>query len=189
MTRGRMNDAVAEIGRAQQLDPLSVIILTAAAHIFNQAGQYDKALEQCRKALDLDPNFFLAHYIQGRAYEQKGMLPEAIAEFQKASDFSGGSPITISALGHAYAVSGKRQEAEQLLDQLVSLSKQKYVPAVYMMGICVGLGDNDQALRWLKQALQDRCDYVIYAPHEPGLDSLRADQRFQDLMRQTRLTP
>ncbi|MGO9273887.1 MAG: tetratricopeptide repeat protein [Terriglobia bacterium] len=185
---GRMNDAIAEIGRAQQLDPLSVIILTAAAHIFNQAGQYDKALEQCRKALDLYPDFFLAHYVQGRAYEQKGMLAEAIAEFQKASDFSGGSPITMSALGHAYAVTGKRKEAGQLLAQLVSLSKQRYVPAVYMMGICVGLGDNDQALLWMKQALDDRCDYVIYLAYEPGL-SLRANPRFQDLMRQIHLNP
>jgi len=185
---GRMNEAIVEIGRAQQLDPLSVITITATAHVFNQAGQYDKALEQCRKALDLDPDFFLAHYIQGRAYEQKGMFVEAIAEFQRASSFSGGSPITISALGHAYAVSGKRKEAGELLAQLVSLSKQRYVPAVYMMAICVGLGDNNQALSWLKQALQDRCDYVIYLQHEPGL-VLRADPGFQDLVRQIHLTP
>ncbi|HME00407.1 MAG TPA: tetratricopeptide repeat protein [Terriglobia bacterium] len=185
---GRMNEAIAEIGRAQQLDPLSIIIIAAAAHIYNQAGQYDKALEQCRKALDLYPDFFLAHYIQGRAYEQKGMVPEAIAEFQRANDLSQGSAIVIAGLGHAYAISGKRQEAQKLLDDLVSRSQQKYVPAVCMMAICVGLGDNNQALRWLKQALEDRCDYVIYLPHEPGL-ALRADPGFQDLMRQIHLTP
>jgi eukaryotic-like serine/threonine-protein kinase len=185
---GRMNEAIAEIGRAQQLDPLSVIIVTAAAHIYNQAGQYDKALEECRKALDLYPDFYLAHYIQGRAYEQKGMLPEAIAEFQKANDLFPGSATVIAALGHAYATSGKRQEAEKLLADLVSRSQQKYVPAVCMMAICVGLGDNHQALQWLKQALQDRCDYVIYLPREPGLDSLRADPGFQDLMRQIHLS-
>ena len=185
---GRMKEAIDEIARAQELDPLSVIIITAAAHIYNQAGQYDKALEQCRKALDLYPDFFLAHYVAGRAYEQKGMLPEAIAEFQKADDLSRGSATVIAALGHAYAISGKRPEAQKLLADLVSRSQQRYVPAVCMMAICVGLGDNPQALRWLKQALQDHCDYVIYLEHEPGLDSLRADPGFQDLMRQIHVT-
>ena len=83
---------------------------------------------------------------------------------------------------------GKRAEAQQLLAQLVSLSKQKYIPAVYMMAICVGLGDKDQAFRWLNQALQDRCDYVIYLQHEPGMEPLRADPRFRALMRQVGLS-
>lgn len=161
----------------------------AAAQVFLCAGQYDQALEQRRRALQLDPNFFLAYYFRGRAYEQKGMVPEAIAEFQRAGALYPGNLTLRMVLGHAYAVSGKKEEARKLLAELISLSKQRYVPAVYMVGIAAGLGEIDEAFHWLNQAVQDRCDYVIYLDHEPGLDNLRADPRFRALMHQTGLTP
>ncbi len=186
---GRQDAAIAEIDLAKTLDPLSPVIYAAAAQIDLYTQRYDEAFEQCRKAFELYPDFFLAHYVQGRAYEQKGMLTEATAEFQTASDLSVGSPPLMAALGHAYAISGKRAKAQQLLAKLVSLSNQEYVPAIYMMAICVGLGDKDEAFRWLNQALQDRCDYVIYLQHEPGLENLRADPRFHDVIRQIGLTP
>ena len=83
-------------------------------------------------------------------------------------------------LGHAYAISGRAGEAQELLAQLVGLSKQKYVPTVYMMGIAAGLDDKDAAFHWLNQAVEDRCDYVVYLLQEPGLDNLRSALRRGD---------
>ena len=105
-------------------------------------------------------------------------------------------------LGHAYAISGRAGEAQELLAQLVGLSKQKYVPTVYMMGIAAGLDDKDAAFHWLNQAVEaqhrtrpparcfriDRCDYVVYLRQEPGLDNLRSDPRFVEVMRHIGLT-
>ncbi len=94
----------------------------------------------------------------------------------------------IMALGHAYGVSGNRKEAEKQLAELVRLSKGRYVPAVYVMGIAAGLDDKDGAFHWLNQAVQDRCDYVVYLRQEPGLDNLRADPRFGEVMKRIGLT-
>lgn len=185
----RLDEAVAEIEKAQELDPLSNIMSMAAAQVYLFAGQYDRAIVQSQAAMDRVPSFFLPYYFRGRAYEQKGMLPEARADFQKASALSGGSPIMMMALGHADAISGHEDEARKLLAGLVSLSKQRYIPAVYMVGIAAGLDEKDEAFRWLDQAVKDRCDYVVYLKHEPGLDNLRADPRFDGLIRRIGLTP
>jgi len=185
---GRAEAAIAEITLAERLDPLSPVTYAAAAQLYLYAQRYDEALEQCRRAFELYPDFLLAHYFQGRAYEEKGMVTEAIDEFQKASKLSGGSPIMMMTLGHAYAISGRAGEAQELLAQLVGLSKQKYVPTVYMMGIAAGLDDKDAAFHWLNQAVEDRCDYVVYLRQEPGLDNLRSDPRFVEVMRHIGLT-
>jgi TolB-like protein/Tfp pilus assembly protein PilF/tRNA A-37 threonylcarbamoyl transferase component Bud32 len=184
----RPEAAMAEINLAQRLDPLSPVFYAAAAQVYLYAQRYDETLEQCRRAFDLDPDFLLAHYFQGRVYEQKGMITDAVEEFQKASKLFGGIPTMMMALGHAYASSGREGEARELLAQLVSLSKQRYVPAVYMMGIAAALDDKDAAFHWLNQAVQDRCDYVVYLRYEPGFDSLRSDPRFGEVMRHIGLT-
>lgn len=180
---GRVDEAESEVEKAQQLDPLSNIMNMAAAQVYLYAGKYDRVIDQSEAAMKRDPNFFLSYYFRGRAYEQKGMLPEALADFQRGNTLSGGRPIMRMALGHAQGVSGNKDEARKLLAELVSLSKQKYVPAVYMVGIAAGLDDKDQAFHWLDQAVQDRCDYVVYLAHEPGLDNLWTDQRFAELTR------
>jgi eukaryotic-like serine/threonine-protein kinase len=178
----QMDKAIVEIQKAQELDPLSINMNTAAAQVFFYAGQYDRALEQCQRALELDPNFFLAYYFRGRSYERKGMFPQAIAEFRKASTLYPGNPTLMMGLGAVYALSGDKAQARSYLSALMKLSKKRYVPAVYMVGIAAGLNDKDEAFRWLDQAAEDRCDYVIYLGHEPGVDNLRADPRFQRFM-------
>ncbi|HXJ96526.1 MAG TPA: protein kinase [Terriglobia bacterium] len=185
----QLDEAVAEIQKAQELDPLSIIMGMAAAQVFLYAGENDRVLEQCRRALELNPNFFVAYYFRGRAYEQKGMLPEALADFRKAMSLYPGSPTLMMALGHASALAGDKPQAQELLADLETLSRRKYVPAVYMVGIAAGLDDKNEAFRWLNKAVQDRCDYVVYLKHEPGLDNLRSDPRFPEILRQIGLAP
>jgi len=185
----QLDKAVVEVQKAQELDPLSIIMNMAAAQVFLYAGHYDRALELCQRALDLNPNFFLAYYFRGRAYERKGMLPQAIAEFQKANNLFPGNPTLMMALGGSYALMGDKAQAQSYLAGLKDLAKKRYVPAVYMMGVAAALDDRDEAFRWLNQAVEDRCDYVIYLGHEPAIDNLRADPRFHDFVHHIGLMP
>ena len=84
------------------------------------------------------------------------MYKEGIAEFEKALAISPGNTSALSGLGYAYAVAGRRAEAQKVLDQLNELSKQKYVPAVDMARIYAGLGEKDKAFEWLEKAYEER---------------------------------
>ena len=156
------------------------------------ARQYDQAIEQERKTLELDPNYVPAHRTLGMAYVQKSMYKEATAEFEKALVNSLGSPYVLSELGYAYALSGRRAEAQKALDRLNELSKQKYVPAAYRVMIYVGLGEKDKALDWLEKSYEERYivgDATVDIKVDPVFDPLRSDPRFEDLLRRMNLQP
>jgi tetratricopeptide (TPR) repeat protein len=109
---GRQNWA-AEVRRAHELDPLSLINAGVGQYIYR--GQYDLALENVRNRLELDPEFAEAYFELGRVYERKGMYQDAIVQFQKAFDVSGGEPEYLGTLGYAYGVSGNRVQATRSL--------------------------------------------------------------------------
>ncbi len=186
---GRHREALAEVGRAHELDPLSLIVNAVVGWAFYFARQYDQAVEQCRRTLELDPNFARVHIYLGRAYVQKSMLEEAITEFQKGIDLSGGSPTYRAELGHACAVSCRRDEAQKVLNELKELSKRKYVSPYDMALIHAGLGENDRAFDWLQRAYDYRSFYMALLKVEPAFDNFRPDPRFQDLVRRVGLPP
>ncbi len=188
-TMGRFDEALAEIKRAQELDPLSLVISSNVAFSFYLARQYDRAIEQFRKTLEMDPNFAYAHYRLGRTYMQKAMFGEAIVELQKAVALAGGSPFRVASLGQAYALSGKRGEALKILDELKELSKQRQVYPAVIAEIYVGLGEKDQAFAWLEKAYAERSGQLRHLKVEPAYDRLRSDPRFQDLLRRVGLPP
>ncbi len=187
-TLGRHEEAIPEIQRALQIDPLSLAINADAGRILNYARQYDKAVEQLRKTLELEPNFFQAHRLLGLAYQQKGMFAEAIAELQMAVH-SEGSPPVVADLGNALAVAGKRDEAQKVLRELAELSKQRYVSAYDVAIIFAGLGENEKVLQWLEKAFEERATGLVHLNVESRLDGLRSDPRFQDLLRRIGLPP
>jgi Flp pilus assembly protein TadD len=144
--------------------------------------QYDQAIERSRRALELDPHYFRVHRDLGRSYLQKGLYDEAISEFLQAKKLTEDNPVILAMLGHAYAVSGKKEEAAKLLEELQELSKRKYVSSYDVAMIYVGLGDNDQAFERLEQAYKEQAAWLIYLTVDPRLDSLRADPRFVALV-------
>ena len=180
---GRTEQAIAEIKIAQNYDPLSVVINTTAALLYNFARQFDQAIEQCQKVLEIYPDFPLAHFERGRAYEQKGLFKEALAEHQKARTFSGGTPQTVMGVGYSLALMREVRDARQVLDELREIADRKYVPAIYLAAVFAGLDEKDQAIQWLEKAYQDRSDYLVYIQQEPGFDRLRTEPRFQELVR------
>ena len=182
---GRTNEALAERKRAQELEPLSLIINAELGMAFYYARDYDQAIEQFQKTLELDPNFPPTRAFLLAAYEQKGMYNEAIAEFKKAPPLTGISEVGFlrAGLGHIYAVSSKKSEARKLLAELKQLSEQGYVPAPSIALIYAGLGEKDQAFAWLDKGYEQRAFQMQWIKIEPRWDSLRADPRFQDLIR------
>ena len=184
---GRLGEALEQSKRALEINPLSLIINASIGEKYWFARQYDEAIERCKATLELDQNFAEGHVDLGKYYERTGMYTEAIAEIEKAVSLSEGNPIMIAALGHAYAVSGRRGEAEKVLDELRKRSKQRYVSSYVIATIYVGLDEKDQAFAWLEKAYEERASFLIFLKVDPRLDSLRSDARFADLLRRVGL--
>ncbi|HXQ71218.1 MAG TPA: winged helix-turn-helix domain-containing protein, partial [Pyrinomonadaceae bacterium] len=144
----RFDEAIAEAKRTEELEPLSFVASSHLGWIYYLSGKNDEAIVQCRKILELDPSSFPARRYLGLAYEAKGMHAEAIAEFQTGVKLSG-SPLMLALLGHAYAVAGKKAEAQQVLNDLQQLQEQRYVSPYTVAAIHAGLGDQEQAFKWL----------------------------------------
>ncbi len=174
---GRSDEAIAEMKKAESLDPLSLIIGAETAEILLVAHRTDESIEQSRKTIAMDSNFAIAHLELGLAFLQKQMYSEAIQELQMAIDLSKGSTTCTSNLAYAYAVSGRKSEALSILNRLKNGSRQNE-PAIAL--IYVGLGEKDQAIIWLEKAYSERFNPSILL--RPTFDPLRSDARFQDLV-------
>src|SRR5437016_9737834 len=166
---GRNREAIAEMRKAQNLDPLSLIISADVAEILLVAHSYDQAIEQSRKTVDMDPNFAIAHYELGQALVQKHSYNEAIVEFQEAIELSGGSIPCTSNLAYTYAVSNKRNEAVKILNDLKTRSTRNPSEIALMY---VGLGEKDQATKWLEKAYAEHFNPSILL--RPAFDPLRS---------------
>jgi tetratricopeptide (TPR) repeat protein len=114
---------------------------------------------------------------------------QAIEAFETAVRLSGNWPINIGALGHCYAVSGRRSEARQVLENLIEMSKRRYVQPYELASIHAALGEKDRAFEYLKRAYADRSQWLSYLNVDPRQDSLRSDPRFSDLIRRMNLQP
>jgi TolB-like protein/Flp pilus assembly protein TadD len=177
---GRNGDAIIEMKKAEDLDPLSLIISADLAEDFLIAHRYDEAMRQIRKTMDMDSTFPLAHYQLGQAYLQKHRYGDAIGELQKAVSLSGGSTACTSSLAYAYAVSGRRNEAEAILSDLKNRSNNNFSNAPEIALVYVGLDQRDQAMAWLEKGYGERFNPGVLM--RPAFDPVRSDPRFKDLL-------
>jgi TolB-like protein/DNA-binding winged helix-turn-helix (wHTH) protein/Flp pilus assembly protein TadD len=183
---GRNNEAIAEMKKAENLDPLSLIINADLAELFVITRFYDEAVLQSRRTIELDPNFGPAHNQLGQAYFQKHMNNEAVVELQKAVQLSGESPIAVANLARALMACGRRSEAVKLLSDLQATSTSNNSHAAEIAMIYASLGDNGQAIHWLEKGYDERFNPGTLL--RPGFDSLRGDPRFVELTRRIGLT-
>ena len=184
---GRSREAIEQIRLALALDPLSLVVNMELAWNLYMARDFSAALEQSWKTLALEARFAPAQHTLGLAYEQMGLSEEAIVEFQNARTCSDGHPSTVAALGHALAADGRRGQAVELLEELRQTSKSRRVSPYWLSILHAGLGDRDLALESLEQAHRERDVWLVWLKVEPRFDSLRADSRFQALLRGIRL--
>src|SRR6201988_1124964 len=180
---GRRDEAVKEIRRAQEFDPLSLPVNASVVYVLYLCRRYDEAIEAGKKTLELDASFPLTHQRLGLPYVQKMKYSHAINEFQLAVNSSNRAPQPLISLGHAYAVSGNKVEAQKLLEELGRLSQQRYVSSYGLAAIYVGQGDKEQALGWLEKAFEEDNTELTFLKVDPRLDPLREDPRFQTLLK------
>ena len=178
----RHDEAIAMVKKALQLDPVSLGIMTDLGVIYYFARQYDKAIEQYLKSLELDPNFIRVYVTLGSSYGQKGMYEQAIEMIQKAMDLSG-DRAKIAALGRVYALSGKKTEALEIIDELKELSKERYISPYCLALIYASMDEKDSCMEYLNQAYMEHVSELIYLRVDPFLDKLRSDSRFKDLLK------
>ncbi len=180
---GRYDKAIAEGKRARELDPLSLITNANEGMFLHYAGRDDEAIARLQKTLELASNFWIARLTLAKVYTRRRMYPEAIAELRKAREFSGGNTETISLSGYAWAVSGNRAQAQTVLEELKTLSTQRYVPPYNIAMVYNGLDEKDQALAWLEKAYEERDVRLTFIKIDPKWDSFRSDTRFAAIIK------
>lgn len=181
-TAGRFDESVNEAKKAAELDPLSLIISASFGNRLNEARRYEEASNQCRSTLDMDPNFGLAYLCIGNSYVNEGRFQEGIPELQKGIQLLPGNPYFIAQLGIAYALSGDRAGAKEVLTKLKDPSQPR-LPAFSIAMVYAGLHDKEQTIIWLEKGCQEHNEDMVYLKIEPVLDPIRSDLRFQDLIR------
>jgi TolB-like protein/DNA-binding winged helix-turn-helix (wHTH) protein len=177
----RNNEAVVEVEKAASLDPLSLIVSTDLAEELLVARRYDRAIKQSRKTMSLDPFFAPAHFVLGEVFVQNRTNGDAIAEFEKAVELSPGNMAYTANLAYAYAVSGMRDKAVTILNELKTLSQNGFSNAPEIALVYAGLGGKGQAMDWLDKAYSER--FSPWVLMRPAFDPLLPEPRFQDLLR------
>lgn len=207
---GRLDDALAEISEAQEIDPLSLSVKLTMGKIYHFARRHDEAVSMAREILEIEPNFGPANGLIGIAYLAMGRYPDAVREFKAMIRFSTGDykvgqaeqgeskerralpdsdPEALALLGYAYAAAGRVERAHEVLGELVELSKMRYVQPHAIALLHIALGDNDKAFEWLEKAFIDKSSTLTFIKVGPFFDNLRADPRYAQLVRRLGLQP
>ncbi len=179
---GHPEEAVAELKRAKELDPLKPLFGANLAYLYSDAGQYDQAIDEAQKVLELDPNFPVGLLALGVAYAGKGMYNEAIATHQR---LAAADPAWKLDLARTYVLAGQPDETRQILAGLKDEEKDPWMLAT----VYVALGDKNEAMRWLEAAYQARHQFLPYTVYGQEFAPLRDDPRFQDLLRRMNFPP
>ncbi|MFP5265491.1 MAG: protein kinase domain-containing protein [Blastocatellia bacterium] len=187
ISMGRAEEAIAEVKRAQEVDPLSLVINLNVSRVLYFAREYDSAADQCLKTIEMYPGFFLGYRRLGQIYERKRMYAEALAEFDKSLALAANNSETISVKGYTLAAAGRVVEAEQVLAELKELSEQIYVSPYSLSRVLFGLGREGEAFEYLERTYQERHGILVYLKVEPLFDGLRSDPRFVSMLQRLNL--
>jgi TolB-like protein/Tfp pilus assembly protein PilF len=178
---GQTERDIAEMKRALELDPLSLIINANLGQAYINANRYDDAIAQLRKTIEMEGSFYFAHQMLGEALDLKGQIPEAITEYEKAIALND-DPIPKALLGHLYGRIGRKDEARKILEELRQTREQRYIEAYGLAIVYLGLGDRNETFNWLEQGYRDRDGYYMAVIRiDPVLASLHGDPRFEAL--------
>ena len=177
--QGKLEESLTEIKRAQQLDPLSLVINLNVAEVLLYMQKDDLAIEQLKKTLELDPNFPGAHTALGSAYAEQGNYTDAIRELQTVRQVVGpNDPTALGILGFVYAKAGRKNDANEMLKKMFEFTKRGYALAVPVATVYAGLGDNDRVFEWLEKGYHEQNVGIGYLKISPVWNDVHSDPRY-----------
>ncbi|GMR22052.1 MAG: serine/threonine-protein kinase [Acidobacteriota bacterium] len=179
---GRYDEGIEQIRLAAELDPLSRIINSNLGTFLSSAGRHEEGDEQLRKMLEFDPSWAIGYMRLGQNYERRGWFSEAIPLYEKQAELDD-TLYGLGNLGHAYAKSGRVDEAHAVLERLEEMSKSRYVAPIESAYVYAGLGELDHCFEWLEKAYDERSGNLLLARVWPMGQDIEHDPRFADLMR------
>ena len=188
MPLGRLDEAVVELERSIELDPLAMLPRLWLAIMLSLSRRYERAIDQGRLVLEIAPEHFLGHFAIGAVYYQAGLFDQAIASLRKSVDLTGGAPLMLGWLGLALADSGNPAGARAIIEQLRRLPKAVYVPPSGFAWIHLGLGELDEFFKRMHQAIDERDHLIMAIKTYPFLDRIRDDCRYRALLRRMNLS-
>ena len=186
--QGRFEEAIAEIKRALEINPLSMMDRSITGWTYYHARQYDRAERELLGALEIERNFSNCRLMLGFVYERMGRYQESLRELHTAEGLMSGSGVPLYGLGYTLAASGKQQEARAILERLRNLAETRYVSPYFFAMVHTALGEHDAAFEWLEKAIQKRDEWLLWVGVEPKLDPLRSDARFKAVLNRVGLT-
>jgi adenylate cyclase len=187
---GRVEQALIEMRRALELDPLDPFYNTLVGYLLQVMRQFEPAVAQLKHAVDLDPTFFFSHWFLSVAYVHYGLSDEAIPVAERANELSGGNALTLGALGIFYGRAGRTTEARQILEDLTARRQSTYVPASALAWAHIGVGELDESLEWIARGIEERDPLIVTAlKSATTYDCLRSHPAFPALLRKMNLEP
>jgi len=188
--QGRVEEALAEMRRALELDPLDPFYNTLVGYLLHCMRQFEPAVKQQQHAIDLDPTFFFAHWLLAATYVNNGWFDEAIAAAERANELSGGNALTLGSLGSIYGRAGRPAEARRVLNELTARRRSVYVPACALAWAFFGVGALDGGLEWMARGVEERDPLLVTGLRGgPTYDRLRSFPAYQALLRKMNLEP
>jgi serine/threonine protein kinase/Flp pilus assembly protein TadD len=186
---GRLEEALRELRHALQLDPLSPIANTAVGGCLYRMRRWDESAEALRRTLDLNPGFGHAHWSLGRVLLEQGQPDEALQRFEDAAKIMGPIPAALSELGYCHARMGRRDLAHTTIQELQRLAEREWVSPVSAALVYAGLGEYDEAMRCLEEALRKRIRQLVWVNVDPRYDAMRNNPKFEQLIASLGLSP
>jgi serine/threonine-protein kinase len=183
--QGNGEEALAEMKRARELDPLSPLTSAGVAAMLFLKRDAAGALAQLQDTLELNPKYQVAHYGRARVHLLQRQYDSAIAEFKAAQELGGPSPSMVADLAQAYALAGRRAEAQQALKQWEAMTMGGEGRPEQVACVLAALGERDRAFAYLDQAFQRRSPGLSWLKVDPRFDPLRGDPRFDALLKKT----
>jgi serine/threonine protein kinase/tetratricopeptide (TPR) repeat protein len=183
MAQGKLELALEEVDKAQELDPLSFVISSSRGMVLYASRRFDDAVREHRNTLELEPNFLLARALLGMTLIEAGRADDAVAALERARADSGGAALALGMLGHVYARVGRHDDARRMLAELAQRSHHNYVSPFWHALVWTGLRDADETFRWLENAREERSDWLLFVGVTPGFDWLQGDPRLDAFRR------
>jgi serine/threonine protein kinase len=184
---GRAEESIREMKKGEALEPLEPAPSTHVGWALHFARRFDESIEEIRSVIASDPEFSLPYMVLAGNFLAKEKSSEAIEASKKFVELTAGSVIALAFLGMAYGLAGMKEEAFKILEQQDELTKDRYVGPIFRAVVWTGLGEKNKALDYLEKAYEERDSFMAWLKVWPVFDSLRAEPRFQAMLKKMNL--